>query len=473
MKHFVRWVLLTMMLVGVFPVVAQDSGSVYTDPQGKFSAPIPPDWKNESTDTFGHFANPDGTVDIYIVGVENSDLNAGTAAALLLIDPTWKNLTAAGAPQQAPLPNGTWTQTIYVLPDESLLVVLAQAKDGWTFVVALRGQTAALQGANAVFLHVLTEVTFTADDTPPPYAKPDTFDESDVTVGSGEWALPGTLTMPKGTGPFPALVLVHGSGPGNRDEGYGPNKPFRDLAWGLASQGIAVLRYDKRTLVYGAKMVKLLDTLTVKEEFIDDALAAVTLLRNTPGIDPKRIFVLGHSEGGMVLPRIGAADKDIAGLIVMAGNTRPFEDLFVAQVKYLAAVDGTVTDQEQAQIDAAEKQVEAIKALKPGAKDVILGGGAAYWLDLRNYDPVKVAQTLTQPMLILQGERDYQVTFKEDFQGWKQGLAGRKDVTFKSYPALNHLFLAGEGQSTPEEYSHPGHIPEAVISDIATWIEAH
>ena len=132
-------------------------------------------------------------------------------------------------------------------------------------------------------------------------------------------------------------MLVHGSGPNDRDETLGPNKPFRDLAWGLADRGIAVLRYDKRTSVYGGKMAGN-KNLTVREETIDDALLAVKLLRGRPDIDPKRIFILGHSLGGMVAPRIGADDPSLAGLIILAGATRPLPDVAREQLEYIASL---------------------------------------------------------------------------------------------------------------------------------------
>jgi dienelactone hydrolase len=309
---------------------------------------------------------------------------------------------------------------------------------------------------------------------PPAYAKADSYQEQDVTVGSGEWALPGTLTLPVGEGPFPVVVLVHGSGPNDRDETVGPNKPFRDLAWGLASQGIAVLRYEKRTKQYPEKMAAIQDTLTVKEETVDDALAAVKLLRQEQKIDPQRIFVLGHSLGGMLLPRIGAADGEITGLISLAGPARPLEDTILEQVTYIANLDGEISAEEQAGLDQQAEQTTRVKDPQLSAdvpsSDLPLGIPAAYWLDLRGYNPTEAAKALPQPMLILQGGRDYQVT-TVDFDLWKTALSSRANVQFKFYADLNHLFITGQGPSTPAEYQVSGHVSEQVINDIAAWIE--
>lgn len=305
---------------------------------------------------------------------------------------------------------------------------------------------------------------------PPPYAKPDSYTETEVTVGTGEWALPGTLTMPKGAGPFAAVVLVHGSGPNDRDESAAANKPFRDLAWGLASQGIAVLRYDKRTKTHASKFAPVLHTFTVKEEAIDDALAAVALLRKTANINPKKLFVAGHSLGGMLIPRIGAADSTLAGLIVLAGTTRPLEDVITEQYTYIFSLDGQLSDAEQKQLDKARADAAKIKALKEGDTAMVMGGGAKYWLDLRGYDPPTLAKTLPQPLLILQGEKDYQVTM-QDFANWKKALADRKDVTFKSYAKLYHLFIETEERPAPSNYNTPGHVASYVIDDIARWVK--
>ncbi len=360
--------------------------------------------------------------------------------------------------------------------------------------VSARSESAAGRRAVVVvceFEHALTGIKFmynpagklvgftlvpAEDYRPPSYARPDAYTETPVTVGSGEWALPGTLTVPVGDGPFPAVVLVHGSGPQDRDESYGPNKPFRDLALGLASCGVAVLRYEKRTLQYGPKIAQLEAQITTKEETVEDAVAAVDLLRQTPRLDPGRVFVLGHSLGGMLIPRIAQAAPQAAGLIVMAGTTRRFEDVVLQQVEYLTSLEPSITAEDRTAIEKLRVQVQRVKdpGLSPATPraDLPLGVPGGYWLDLRGYEPPKLARELGRPMLILQGERDYQVNM-DDYKGWQDALADRPSVTFRRYPDLNHQMIAGKGQPTPGEYMIPGHVAPAVVEDIAAWVKAH
>jgi dienelactone hydrolase len=265
---------------------------------------------------------------------------------------------------------------------------------------------------------------------------------------------------------------VHGSGPNDRDETIGGNKPFKDLAAGLASRGIAVLRYEKRSRVHAGRMAG--TGFTVQHEVIDDVLEAVKVLRSGPEIDRARIFVVGHSLGAMLAPRIWMADPSIAGLILLAGPARPLEDAIVAQSRYLVEADGTTSPEEQRALDKAEALARQVRALQPEDTkngSLISGAPASYWLDLRGYDPTTAAAKVKAPMLIMQGGRDYQVT-PEEFQKWKAALGARRDVTFRSYPLLNHLFIAGSGPSLPAEYNVPGHVAEEVIADIASWIQA-
>ena len=302
---------------------------------------------------------------------------------------------------------------------------------------------------------------------PPPYAAKDGVTR-DVMVGD----LPGTLTLPAGKGPFPAIVLVHGSGPSDRDETIGPNKVFGDLALGLAAHGVATLRYDKRTKVKPETLPK---DLTVEDEVIKDAIAAVDVLAKTPEVDGKRIYVLGHSLGGYLAPRIAQQAKHVAGLVILAGPTRPLQDLFVEQLEYIAKIDGTVDKGEQAGIDEAKKAAARIAELQKGAQpnpgELLLYVPPAYWKDLAGYDPAAVAAKLKLPILVLQGARDYQVT-TVDFDGWKKALGKKKNVKLTLYPRLFHLFIAGDGPSTPAEYEKPGHVDEQVVLDIAAWVNA-
>ncbi len=310
----------------------------------------------------------------------------------------------------------------------------------------------------------------------PPYADQTKFHEEAVTVSDGPWQMPGTLTLPNGKGPFSAVVLVAGSGPNDADETIGPNKPFKDLAWGFASNGIAVLRYPKRTHQYGAKSSADPQNLTVKDEYVDDARAAVALLASRPEIDPKRIFLAGHSEGGYLAPRIAAGDPRIAGIIILEGNTRPIEQLVIEQLQYQEKLGGPNAAQIEKIIPEAQKDTQAIESpdLKPGTTVSLLGAQipSSYFLDLRGYDPCAVAASLKIPIYVTQGGRDYQVT-TTDFANWQKALAGHSNATLKLYPPLNHLLLSGAGPSKPEEYFVAGqHVSADVVTDLAAWINS-
>jgi dipeptidyl aminopeptidase/acylaminoacyl peptidase len=203
---------------------------------------------------------------------------------------------------------------------------------------------------------------------------------------------------------------------------------------------------------------------------LDDALIAAAA-RATARIDPRRVFVLGHSLGGYLLPRILLGDAQIAGGVVLAGSTRPLEDLIVEQLDYISRIGGTVSKEEAAKIDAIKADLAKLKAPSFSASSPpVFGVPASYWIDLREYDAVKTARNVNRPMLILQGGRDYQVT-QADFALWERGLETRGNVAFHLYPDLNHLFAKGIGKSTPEEYGKDGqHVAAEVVDEIAGWV---
>jgi dienelactone hydrolase len=308
---------------------------------------------------------------------------------------------------------------------------------------------------------------------PPGYADPQTFEEHDVTIGTGPLAVPGTLSLPRRPGPHPALVLLAGSGPLDRDSTIGRNKPFKDVAWGLADRGVAVLRFDKVTYACRDALAEIAD-FTLADEYVHHALAAVRLLREHPAVDPARVFVAGHSEGGTAAPRVAAAEPAVAGLIILAGGAQPLHWAAVRQFRYLAAQDPRTTAAQQSIIETVIEQARLVDSpgLSPAtpAGDLPFGVPASYWLDLRGYDPPATAATLHRPILILQGGRDYQSTVTDDLTRWEAALADRTDVTIRVYEADNHLFFPGTGPSTPAEYEPVQHVDPAVIADIATWL---
>lgn len=312
----------------------------------------------------------------------------------------------------------------------------------------------------------------------PDYARGGTFHDRDVRIGDGEGALPGTLSMPRARGPVPAVLIVQGSGPQDRDGSLADNKPYRDLAWGLATRGVAVLRFDKRAFAHRGNpklLAPLLKDVTPKTEVLDDALAALALLRKTPGIDPARVYVAGHSLGGALAPRLARLDGRLAGLVVLAGPTRPLEDLVVEQVEYLHSLSDSPSAEARAELAKIRRQAARVKDPKltrdVPPTELLFGTPASYWLALREYDAAATAAREKVPMLVVQGGRDYQVTDK-DFDGWKKALAGRKDVTFRRYDGLNHLMMAGKGKPTPAEYERAGHVDRGLVEDVAAWVRA-
>lgn len=273
----------------------------------------------------------------------------------------------------------------------------------------------------------------------------------------------------------PLVIFVHGSGPGDRDETFGPNKPFRDLAQGLAQQGIVSIRYDKRTFTYQYNSKIMTDSMTIYEETMYDAIDAVRLAKKFTFIDTTKIYIIGHSQGAMCAPKIAELCPKLKGIVMMAGPATNLVDIIPQQIEYMAMLDDTISTKEQMQITSVKWMADKIKSpnlSNKTPKGILMGASATYWRSVLKYNQVETAKKLVLPILILNGERDYQVTMKE-FNLWKQQLATKKNVLFMSYPALNHLFLEGEGKPSPAEYDKPGHIPQYVIDDLARFIKSN
>ncbi len=332
-------------------------------------------------------------------------------------------------------------------------------KGGDEFRVQLRFSRATANSIIVVAAQTgeIKSVLFKLPATAPPYSDQTRFHFEDVTVGA--YKLPGTLTIPKGKGPFPAVVLIEGSGPNDRDETVGANHPFADIAQGLSSRGIVVLRYDKRTYAYPQ-----LDPqkTTVDEEVIRDGVAAVGLLRARRDVEQDRIVLVGHSLGAMLAPEIAKQAWPIAGIVMLAPSGRKLEQAIVQQARFSAQTA-------PGQLPVVERQADDISAHKMPPTQMFFGAPASYYYNLDARDELAIARSLNLPILILHGSRDYQVLDK-DIGDWQNGLKGDPKVKVDTFPGLNHLFIAGAGKPGPAEYATPGHVDAAVIATIASFV---
>lgn len=309
----------------------------------------------------------------------------------------------------------------------------------------------------------------------PEYAQTNKYYETKISVKTGTLTLPGALCVPNNVKNPPVVILLAGSGPNDKDESIGPNKPLKDLAIGLASNGIATYRYDKRTLVYAKEIGKQMDKFDLNNEVIEDAISAVEMLKKNPDFKNSKIYIAGHSLGAMSAPLIASKSKALNGIVLLAGNARPLEDLLLEQFNYVFGID-SIDVTERKEIDTLTKQIKVLKdpkLLKAASKEQLpLNLPSFYWQSFTKYNQVQVAKKIKQPILVIQGERDYQVTMT-DFNLWKQNLSDNPKNQFISYPTLNHMLMKGEGKSVPAEYEKQGNVDEQIILDISKWIKAH
>ena len=299
-----------------------------------------------------------------------------------------------------------------------------------------------------------------------------------IIVGENtNYPLKGLLTIPACTvRPVPAVVFVHGSGASNMDEKIGKLTPFKDLAEGLAKHGIASIRYDKRSFSHGLKLVREKE-ITVGKETIEDAILATKILKNDPRIDKNKIFIIGHSMGAMLAPRIDAEGGDYSGIIMMAGSPRKLEEIMLDQnLTVLNSTKGLLRWIIQKQISKLTQMFDNLYQISDEeAKKKKVGGGTTlyYFKEMGEHAASNYLST-SKPMLIMQGEKDFQATVEKDFQAYKQLLSDKDNVTFKVYENLNHAFVPsvyGNIMKAKQEYSVEQHIGEEVIGAIANWIK--
>ncbi|MDZ4666741.1 MAG: dienelactone hydrolase family protein [bacterium] len=306
----------------------------------------------------------------------------------------------------------------------------------------------------------------------PDYCDVSKFLERKLTVNNGFYEMPGLLTVPNNQSKSPLVIILAEAGPTDKDGSFEENRPYKDIAWGLASMGYAVYRYEKRSNNYGIYMLRdkgAYETFTPREDLLNDLYKAIDTLKTLPDIDPSRIYVLGHGQGGMLLPLVAKERREVKGIVLMGATAKRQQENMIDQYKYLTKVTPYKKAEYDEQTINAKRSMD--KNLKPLTEHKFMPYGvqATYWIWLNQYKQVEIAQKLKKPILILHGNRDYQ-TNMEDLGIWRKALKNNPFGTVKDYPKLNHLFYSGDIESTYSEYFIRGNIPEYVIKDIYTWL---
>lgn len=306
-----------------------------------------------------------------------------------------------------------------------------------------------------------------AASEPPPSTQAYTTEA--LTVGAAGIRLGATLYQPRAAAPgLPAVLLLAGSGPQDRDSTLGASKPLRDLAVGLAARGIVALSYDKRAYVYPGLAIA-----SVEDEVVDDAVDVLQRLAAQPGVDPRRVYLLGHSWGGTLAPRVAARSGNVAGLVLLAPSTEPLDRAYRRQLDYLAQRDREIDAVERALLDQADAELVQLDALRRGAAPqgrLPLGIPASYWQGLEGYDPVAEASRLRVPVFALWAGRDYQVIAASAQARWRRGFADASLLTTRIEPELGHTFMAMSDPPAPERLLEAGQVAPTVVAAIAAWI---
>lgn len=316
---------------------------------------------------------------------------------------------------------------------------------------------------------------FAFDEVPEPtVAPPAKVKEEKVSIGQNPWKLPGTLLIPESDRPVPAVVLVQGSGSTNRDEHIYAVRPFRDIANALSAQGIAVLRYDKRTYTYKEKFSSAiyLRTLTVEEEVIQDAIFAGQLLVEDARIDSERIYILGHSLGAMLAPRIVSESGDLFhGMILAAGTNKSFLEVLLRQ----AQDSDTITEGQRAKLIEDGEAIYGMTTAEE-AKEAKFNGLYAYyyWEMLQHPTAAEFLMELQRPTLIINGSRDIQVLEWEGHDVWEQVLDMDAPWLTTYWTDVNHMLMRPQVSSnvwgTVGEYKVDCTVAEDITDLMAAFI---
>lgn len=304
------------------------------------------------------------------------------------------------------------------------------------------------------------------------YVDKSAFDEQPVQFGNDGWELDGVLTLPVNKESYPIVIIVGGSGPTDMDGTVGPNTPYKDIAEGLASSGIAVLRYNKRTAQHGQKMSGIVNEIEnmVDFEYVEDIFSAIAYASNLEKVD--NIILAGHSLGGTVVPKIATTSEGVNGIILLAPGIRRLAEISLDQNRYAKDYLG-ISDKQMEQVESFFSLI--LNHELPEDYPIQSGITAKYYYELDEYSPLEDLENYDEPVLILQGEEDFQVTMEGDYLPFKEKYGQNDNFTFISFPTLNHLFIKTEEGvfHWTDEYNKPGFVDEEVIVSLSDWIHLH
>lgn len=342
--------------------------------------------------------------------------------------------------------------------------------DSYLYSFSLKDYSVKLQiliNANAqIASFVITEYTET---NPPPL--PENVSEKDITIGTA-YPLDGKVTYRADMQKQPAVILVAGSGANDMNETLYANKPFRDIAYALAKEGITVVRYNKRTYQYPKKFST--QNCTIQEEVLEDVTQSIAYVQTLEFVDKEKIYIVGHSLGAYLTPMMLDENESLCGAVMLNTPYDALEDILLMQVNYLAGLDNEITTQEQEQIDILNIGYENVKTLTKENQNTfsaneLMGFSGAYWLSLREAKPAQRLKAQNKPVLMVGCEEDYQVPISQ-LQSYQNALDDKDNITFKRLKNLNHMLMDQGGTMTPDEYTKKASVDHSVTDAITSFI---
>ncbi len=295
----------------------------------------------------------------------------------------------------------------------------------------------------------------------------------------GQYPLYGTLCYPKEGENLPLVLLVHGSGPNDRDETVQNTKMFKDIAHFLASKGIAVMRYDKRTYTHGKEIAQSKDfaSFTVYDETIDDVIKVAEHLKTLPFLNKERFVLVGHSMGGMLSPKICQMSENLFCKQVLLSST-PYTLFKLMYDQNMALIQTLPQAQQEANIASVQSEYEKVQALpllsEAEQKQTTVFGMNGYYAQSLLMDTVQILKDTHMPVLVINGTEDFQVVNQNGYDAFYSHFKDQKNITLVKAEALNHLLMHYNGdkqfQYTVNEYAAPNTVDENILQTITNFV---